>query len=329
MISGNNIYGHEKVESLLVNAIRNGRIFPSWIFYGPFGVGKSTVAHKFAAHLLSEEIPEGERLDISADNPTLKLMSSGIHPDFFILKQSEESISLENTRNLFLKIRKAPALSRWRAVIVENASHLNMNIYNSLLKVLEDPPQQTAIIMICDSLGTIPKTLLSRAAKVSFFALDEAMVEKILEGMGLSEAKKLARLSNGSVGYALYMRENNGLAVYDSLLDGFSSAGANYKKALKHILMNDWCNNFKIIKNSILKILRTYANMLNGVIDENCEEEALALKSSIPLESEEIISETEKIHEIISMLNSCESMMLDKNSVLLWVFEKFFSERRF
>ncbi|MDR3187554.1 MAG: AAA family ATPase [Holosporaceae bacterium] len=329
MISGNVIHGHERAELLLANAIRKDRIFPSWIFHGPFGVGKSTIAHRFAAHLLSEEMPESERLDIDADNSTCRLMNSGTHPDFFLLKQSDESISLESTRNLFLKIRKAPSLSKWRAVIVENASRLNANIYNSLLKVLEDPPKQTVIIMICDNLGTIPKTLLSRAAKVSFSPLDESAVEKILRNMGLKEAKKLAQLSSGSVGYALYLHENNGLEIYRSLLDGFSSAGADYKKALKCILANGWCDNFRILRSTLLKILKTYTNMLGNVVDENCAEEALALKPSIPSENERIIEETEKVHEIVSLLNRGESMALDKSSILLWVFERFFSGRGF
>jgi hypothetical protein len=147
--------------------------------------------------------------------------------------------------------------------------------------------------------------------------------------MGLKEAKKLAQLSNGSVGYALYVHGNNGLEIYRNLLDGFSSAGANYKKALKYIFANGLNDNFRIIKSSILKILKTYMNILVNAVDENCAEEVIALESSIPSGSERIIEETEKVHEIISMLNSSESMALDKNSVLLWVFEKFFSERRF
>jgi DNA polymerase-3 subunit delta' len=325
MISDNSIQGHEREELLLVNAILTARVFPCWIFHGPFGIGKSTIAHRFVAHLLSGKMPQSERLDIGADNSVCKLMNSGTHPDFFVLKQSDESISLENARNLFLKIRKAPALSQWRAVIVENASRLSVNIYNSLLKVLEDPPERTVILMICDNMGIIPKTLLSRTAKINFSSLKASVVEEILKSMGLSEAKKLAQLSNGSVGYALHVQKNNGLEIYRTLLDGFSSAGTNYKKALKYILANGVGDNFRIVKNSLLKILRIYTNMLGGIVDENCEEEMLVLKSILPSEAERIIEEVEKVHEIVSMLNSGDSLMLDKSSILLWTFEKFFS----
>lgn len=308
----------------MAHAISSDRIFPTWIFHGPFGVGKSTLAHRFAISLLSGTIPQGDSLEIDPESETAKLVINRLHPDFFVLEQTEESIPLDRIRPLLLKIRKTPAMSKWRVLILENASKLNRNIHNSLLKILEDPPQRTVFIMISETLGTIPKTLLSRAAKVAFRPIPPAQVRKILENMEIEDAEKLSRLSDGSVGYALHLSRHNGVEIYEHLLRGFSSNGENYINTLKYAVANGLCDDFKIVRNSVLRILRTYVNMMTETTTEDCELEVKALR---PRDNVSVDDEAARILEIISLMNRCESLMLDKNAVLMNVFERFFSGR--
>ncbi|MDR2794890.1 MAG: AAA family ATPase [Holosporaceae bacterium] len=321
------ILGHEKAEATLAHSIVSGKIYPTWIFLGPFGVGKSTVAHRFAKCLLSDTIPSESSLDISPENPIHKLVKLRTHPDFFVLEQRENSVSIDETRELLQKIHKTPSISKWKVLILENAANLNKNIYNSLLKVLEEPPKNTVIIMICDNIGHIPKTLTSRAAKLRFGAIDTCLVEKILKGRGVEPAKKIAALSGGSIGAAIYIHQHNGVDVFDHLLAAFdcSTEIDNHKKHLKYLLDNKLCENFFIIKKSITYILKIYVDIINDNIDNEHSDVVGILKNLRRRMSRSLDAEVKKIMDIIVMLNNGEHLMLDKNSLLVHVFEKFFS----
>ncbi|MDR2157803.1 MAG: AAA family ATPase [Holosporaceae bacterium] len=321
----NSVLGHEKEEAMLAKALVGGRVFPTWIFHGPWGIGKSKIAHKFAKCLLSETVPERDTLDIHPENPIHKLADLKIHPDFFVLEQNNESVSIDDSRKLMLKILKSPTLSKRRVVIMENASDLNKNIHNSLLKMLEEPPKNTVIIMICNHIGAVPRTLLSRAAKVQFCSLETSRVREILDDMGVKNSERLAQLSNGSVGYALHLHENNGAEIYENILKGFFYDGSLYVKISKYVIDNNLCRNFEIIKNSFLRILKTYADALNNVADENCQEEMKILEPTVKNKQNCIVGEIKKIQEIISMIELCEPMILDKNAVVANAFERFFS----
>ncbi|MDR2681474.1 MAG: hypothetical protein LBB29_00270 [Holosporaceae bacterium] len=319
------ILGHEKAEAILAHSIVSGKIFPTWIFQGPFGVEKSTVAHRFAKCLLSGTVPSGPSLDIALENPVHKLVRLRTHPDFFVLEQREDTVSIDETRDLLQKIYKTPSLSQWKVLILENAANLNKNIYNSLLKVLEEPPKNTVIILICDNIGHIPKTLLSRAAKLRFGAIDTRLVQKALEDMGLEQAEKTAELSGGSIGAALYIHQHNGIAVFDRLLAAFGSEIEDRKKHLKYLLDQKLCENFFIIKKNITHILKLHVAIISNSIDNEHSNEIKILQN---LRRKNIFgsvdAEIKKVLEIITLLNSGEHLMLDKNALLVHVFEKFF-----
>ncbi len=310
LIKNMKILGHEKIEQELAHAIVSEKIFPTWIFCGPFGVGKASVAKKFAKCLLSGFVPSNNSLDIPEDNGIHHLIDSRTHPDFFILEQSDESISINETRELMQKIRKTPTMSKWRVVIIENASNLNKNIYNSMLKILEEPPKNTAIIMICQNTGRIPRTLLSRACKIHFNPLKDNQVESVLKNMGINEAEELTKIANGSVGYAIYLKEHNGIEIFNALLKTFRSGD---KKSLQYIIDSEANNNFRIIKESLLKIFHMYIEQLDGIADHGFKQT-----------NNSVEKEVKKIVEIISMINKSDVLMLDKQAVVAYAFEKFF-----
>jgi hypothetical protein len=317
------VLGREKEEAELAGALSSGRIFPTWIFYGPFGIGKASLAVKFAKCLLADIIPKGNTLDIDEENPIHKLVDLRTHPDLFVLEQTDESVSIDDARKLLLKIRKTPALSKRRVAILENFSSLNKNIHNSLLKMLEEPPKDAVFILICDNVGTIPQTLLSRASKIYFRPLEESSVKQILDGMNVKNSEELARLSEGSVGCALRLSENDGIRIYKNILSGFSPDG--WTKTLKWIVENKICDNFAIVKTSFIRILKTYVDILDGVADERFAEE---IKILTPIAACKNLPEREikKIQEIVYGINLCEPATLDKNAVVANAFERFFAD---
>ena len=319
--------GHEEAENALAQAIHLGKVFPTWIFCGPFGVGKSTLAHRFAKCLLSETIPTGGRLECTNEKVS-HMVDLRIHPDFFVLEQREENVSIDETRELVAKILKTPSMSKWRVMILENASNLNKNICNSLLKILEEPPKNSVVMLICENISLLPRTLVSRSSVLNIGALKTEQVAEILKLKGVENSEQLAMLSNGSVGYALYFLENNGMEIYEKLLEAFdfSEGQANYRKSLNFLMDNDYIGNFRIFRESLVRILKIYADLLNGVAENCSNRECEILMSNIRGKNLNTDRELKKILGIIHMIGKGETMMLDKKSVLLYVFEKFFEE---
>ncbi|MDR2724319.1 MAG: hypothetical protein LBB25_03920 [Holosporaceae bacterium] len=317
------VRGHEKEEAVLAKTLLHNKVFPTWIFHGRSGIGKARMAVKFAKRLLSNTITYENTLDLDQTDPIHKLVDSRMHPDFFVLEQIDESLSIADTRKLFLRIKKSPAMSKWRVVILEDTSNLNKNTYNSLLKILEEPPKDTAIIMICDNLNIIPLTLLSRSAKIYFHPLEESIVKRILDDMQVKNAERLAQLSEGSVGHALLLHENNGIEIYDNILKAFFHEGTLYQQTLKWIIDNNLCDNFELIKASILRILKIYVEMLGGIGNEKFKEEIEILKPTVA-KKDHIDNEIKKIQEIVLLINMSKALILAPNAVILNVFERFF-----
>lgn len=294
------ILGHEKNEQILTKAIAENHIFPTWIFSGPYGIGKASVAYKFAKCLLGGF----KTFDIPEDDPIHKLVNNRTHPDLNVLEQTDESVSIDEIRALFEKLHMAPIKSPWRVVILENASTFNKNVSNSLLKILEEPPKQTVIILICTTTGNLPKTLLSRAMKLHFSPLSIDIVQKFLEENGIPDAGQLAEISNGSIGLALKMHKNSGLEIYQHLLNGIQKQ--DIAKTLKFVKDNDV--DFGVVRECFLHIFREYIRGL------------LTNKDNLYIDCE-----IEKVQKIISLLNHCETYMLDKNAVIAATYEQFFN----
>ncbi|MDR2268150.1 MAG: hypothetical protein LBD81_01710, partial [Holosporaceae bacterium] len=197
------------------------------------------------------------------------------------------------------------------------------NIYNSLLKVLEEPPKSTVIILICSGVGALPRTLLSRAAKLTFAPLRTEKVQALLDDMGLERSGELARISGGSIGMALHLHRNGGLEIYDNLLKAFNHDAAVRREQLKYFLDNKLCDNFFVVRSILAGILKSYLDVFTDVANEkNLLLKKLANEWQNPPDPS---AEAGKILEIVGLLHKGDRLMLDKNAMLVYAFDRFFS----
>ena len=302
------IVGHRKQVSVLAQAIKSGKMFPVWMFFGPKGIGKFTVAKLFARYLLNDVIPAG---DVLCTNDDLG-QSIDVHPDFFVSTDS----SMDDIRNLLNQVEKTPSVSKRRVVIIDNAENLNKNSCNALLKTLEEPPRDAVFILVGVNMGWIPITLLSRAMKLYFSPLQENEVEEVLSSSGISDSRSLAKIADGSVGNALYINENGGVDLYNNILQGFASSYEDSHKVVKDIISNDMSQNFKLIKGLLIRAMKTYIDSITQV---NVHEAFAKFINQVSVDAE-----IEKVLRIISDLNLGEKLLLDKNGMIAGVFEVFF-----
>jgi len=308
------IIGHRKQIGVIAKSINSDKVFPVWIFWGTDGIGKTSVAYKFAKCLLSDLNSINESLDIPDDSKIHNLVDNKTHPDFFVLDSISPSI--DEVRILMGKVRKTPSLSRRRVVIIKNADKLNKNIYNSLLKILEEPPRDTVFILICSTIGNLPITLQSRAIKLKFNPLSNSEIVLALSLFDVENAEILASISDGSIGDALYLYENNGVDLYQHLLRAFSSDYQTSHKTVKYIIENKLCDNFGLIKQLIIRVLKEYIDTITEIKVNDYFLQSIGRVS--------IDHETEKVLQIISNLNRGEILMLDKNGMIAEVFETFY-----
>ena len=117
------IIGHRKQLNALAKSINSDKIFPVWIFCGPNGIGKTSIAYKFAKCLFSDAESVNENLDLTDEHKIHNLVENKIHPDFFSMDNASPSI--DDVRNLMDKIKKTPTLSKRRVIIIENAENFN------------------------------------------------------------------------------------------------------------------------------------------------------------------------------------------------------------
>ena len=308
-----NFSSHVNQEAELVGAMKSDKIFPVWLFLGPAGVGKFLVAIKFAKSLLADRIGEDGSLNIDESSEIYKLVDNRIHPDLFVIE--DENISIDEARSLMAKVRKSPSLSKRRVVIIKNTEYLNKNVCNSLLKILEEPPQDAVFILISSNPGNLPASLLSRTAKLRFSPLSSDAIEAVLKERGVLNAKEIVNISDGSIDNAIYISENDGVKLYKDIIASFKEGYEASNKVVARIIEQKLCENFKPLKALIIQALHEYVKSINGIeISENFPKSANRERR------------TEKILQIIDFMNRAESLQLDKNAIIADVFEQFFEK---
>ena len=214
------VLGHEQNKEFLQNFLQRKARPHALLFCGAEGLGKKKLALEFAKTFLclngkGDDGCEACRLLNFADGNVS-------HPDFILVERLPEKrdLSIEQMRELAKQAAFAPVLSKNKICIVEDADRLTEAAANSFLKLLEEPPAGWLIILLASSEDKMLTTILSRVVKLSFNPLAVADVKKLLleRGVAENESEVLARISEGSVGTALNLNEQNALEYRQTAL---------------------------------------------------------------------------------------------------------------
>jgi len=201
------ILGQERVLRYLKAALGEGRLAHAYLFLGPEGVGKESVARALAAALNCEA--PGEDGDACGGCPSCKRMAAGTHPDLHVIYPASEGrspqIKIEQIREFRRLTAYAPVAGGWRVALIKPAEALNDEAANALLKTLEEPPPQHLLILTAGVEADLFPTVVSRCQKLAFTPLPYPLIQAELgrRGLDAAQAALLAALSGGSLGRVL------------------------------------------------------------------------------------------------------------------------------
>jgi DNA polymerase-3 subunit delta' len=215
--------GHEAAVATLHHAATSGRLHHGWLISGQPGIGKATLAFRFARWLLAGATTADLFLPETA--PVLRRVAAGTHPDLFTVErrvnakterlQSEIVIATVQEASAFMRL--TPAEGGWRVVVIDGAEDMNPNAANALLKVLEEPPARAILLLISAAPGRLLPTIRSRCRALPLAHLSMPEVEALLADyapeLGGEKHARLARLAEGSIGTALSLAAEDGIAI--------------------------------------------------------------------------------------------------------------------
>ena len=204
------IIGQQKQLVILRSALVSGRLHHAYLFLGPAGVGKRTVAVSLAKAIHCRELTD----DFCGRCLNCARISDGNHPDVRIIEPltGKKEISIQQIRELERELSYRSFTGKSKIAIIDPATLMNLSSQNALLKTLEEPPQDCLIILIAESAGGLLPTLRSRCLQIPFAPLVRQDVAAYLQsqhGMNSTDAEFIAALSMGSIGAALSLEQEN------------------------------------------------------------------------------------------------------------------------
>ena len=224
------LVGHEAAARTLVEAWGSGRLAHAWLIAGPRGIGKATLAFRFARFALGGGEGGGDDgLTMAPEHPVFRRIAAGGHSDLAVIERGLGDRGGSAPRlwwttcgaaNAFLSLTAGEG--GWRVVIVDAADEMNRNAANALLKRLEEPPSRVLFLLVSHAPSRVPATLRSRCRMLSLAPLPapalDGLLAEAMPGLPAAERRVLGLLAEGSPGRAAALAEQGGVALYRRLI---------------------------------------------------------------------------------------------------------------
>ena len=244
------LVGHEAAEAALLAAWNSGRMPHAWLIAGPRGVGKATLAFRFARFALAQGAQRSAEsgglfggsapaapasLALPAEHPVFRRVAAEGHADMLTLRpgmpnpkssppnKPSQEIIVHWVRRAVDLLHRTAAEGGWRVVVVDTAEDMSDEAANALLKALEEPSPDCLLILVSNAPGRLLPTIRSRCRMLHLQPLPDATVDALLQRhrpeLSAAERKTLAGLCVGSIGRALELADSGGAELYRSLLE--------------------------------------------------------------------------------------------------------------
>lgn len=245
------LVGHEAAEATLLAAWNSGRLPHAWLIAGPRGIGKATLAYRFARFALAEGAaradqagglfggggppPAPRTIALSTEHPVFRRVAAEGHADMLTLQpgmpnpnssppnKPSQEIIVHWVRRAVDLLHRTAAEGGWRVVVIDTAEDMNDSAQNALLKALEEPAPQCLLLLVSNAPGRLLPTIRSRCRMLFLQPLAATTVDRLLQryrpAVQADERQTLIGLCDGSIGRAMELADRGGAELYRTLLD--------------------------------------------------------------------------------------------------------------
>ncbi|MGV3552916.1 DNA polymerase III subunit delta' [Rhizobium sp.] len=244
------LFGHEAAEDFLARSYRSGKGHHAVLVEGPEGIGKATLAFRFANHVLAHPRPQEAPETLSDPDPSApayrQIVAGASHNLLHITRPFDAKSGKFKTAITVDEVRRAGKFfgqtsggESWRVVIVDPADEMNRNAANAILKMLEEPPRRSMFLVLSHAPGRLLPTIRSRCMPLVLRPLADADLKLALQSLGLAIAphveEKLLAGAGGSVSQAIKLVNYGGLDILEAFDNILSATGAEQRKAMHKI----------------------------------------------------------------------------------------------
>lgn len=180
------LIGQPHITKTLQNALTMNKLYPSLIFSGMKGVGKTSAARILAKAMNCEKGPATEPCN---ECSTCREITEDKSPDYIEIDGASNN-GVDEVRNLKEKVKYKPFKNRFRVIVIDEVHMLSNSAWNALLKTIEEPPEHTYFIMATTDFHKIPATIVSRCQHFEFKRISTEVIVKLL--VEISKKEKIS-----------------------------------------------------------------------------------------------------------------------------------------
>lgn len=298
----NSVYGQEEVVTVIKNAIVSGKVSHAYLFCGPRGTGKTTIAKIIARLVNCENLVDG--------NPCGKCYNclNYLNSNDIVEIDAASNNGVDEIRELRDKINLVPSNSKYKVYIIDEVHMLTTQAFNALLKTLEEPPSHVIFILATTEPHKIPLTIASRCQKFRFSKIDDKkIVERLreisnLEGITIDDDAlyEIARLSDGGMRDAINFLDQ--LVAYSNdniTIDDVYKVNGSVSYEELYTLLDNIKNNNKVKLIEFVDYLDESGKDINKFV----EEMLIFLKDVILYKNANILSSISTKNEYIKLVS--------------------------
>jgi DNA polymerase-3 subunit delta' len=232
------LFGHQEAEQFLAQSYRSGKGHHAILIEGPEGIGKATLAFRFANHVLTHSDPAqapAELADPDLNSIVSRQIASGASHNLLHLTRPvdektgkvKSAITVDEVRRAGKFFSQTSGTGNWRIVIVDPADDLNRNAANAILKILEEPPKRSLFLVLTHAPGKLLPTIRSRCLPLQLKPLAPDAMHNAMSNLGFDlsgpDGQKVLASAEGSVSEALKLINYGGLdimATFETIMTG-------------------------------------------------------------------------------------------------------------